>query len=76
MMGKRSKIRQTIARAQRRGKSLNPKQLAACEGKIRYSKEAAKARAAGIDTMKFYKCNFCDNYHVGRKPWKAAKGKK
>lgn len=76
MRGKRSVIRQKIARAQKRGKHLDPKYLASCEGKIRYSKDGAKAKAAGISTMKFYKCEFGDHYHVGRKPWKATKGKK
>lgn len=76
MQGKRARIRRTIARAQRRGKYLDPRQLASCEGKIRYSKEAAKARASGISTMKFYKCDYGDHYHVGRKPWKSTKGKK
>lgn len=76
MKGKRTRIRQTIARAQRRGKHLNPKKLASCEGKIRYTKEQAKARAEGVDTMKYYKCQFCPHYHVGRRPWKTTKGKK
>lgn len=77
MQGKRSRIRQTIARAQRRGKVINPRYLASCEGKIRHSKEDAKARAKGISTMKFYKCEFGDHYHVGRRPnWKRTKGKK
>lgn len=76
MRGKRSKIRRTIAAAQRRGKHINPKYLASCDGKIRYSKEHAKARAEGISTMKFYKCEFGDHYHVGRRPWKTTKGKK
>jgi hypothetical protein len=75
MRGKRSKIRHTIAAAQRRGKVLNPKQLASCEGKIRFTKERAKAKADGVDTMKYYKCQFCSHYHVGRKPWKPTKGK-
>lgn len=76
MRGKRSRIIRTIARAQRRGVHLDPKQLASCEGKIRFTKEAAKAKAQGISTMKFYKCDYGDHYHVGRKPWKRGKGKK
>lgn len=70
MRGKRTRIRRTIAAAQKRGKHLNPKELAACYGKIRYSKERAKARAEGVSTMKFYKCKFCEYYHVGRRPRK------
>lgn len=75
MSGKRSRIKKTIANAQKRGKHLDPKKLASCYGKIRHSNEHAKARANGIDTMKFYKCRFCDYYHVGRAPWKTRKGK-
>lgn len=77
MGAKHSKIRKTIAAAQRRGKHIDPKYLASCEGKIRHSKESAKARAKDISTMKFYKCEFGDHYHVGRRPdWKRTKGKK
>lgn len=65
---KRSRIRHTIAAAQKRGKHIDPKYLASCDGKIRFSKEAAKAKADSISTMKFYKCKFGDHYHVGRKP--------
>lgn len=77
MKGKRSIIRKKIASAQKRGKHLNPKYLASCDGKIRHSKESAKQRASEISTMKFYKCEFGDHYHVGRRPdWKRTKGKK
>ena len=68
MGAKRSKIRKTIAAAQRRGKHLDPKYLASCDGKIRYSKEAAKAKSSGLSTMKFYRCEFGEHYHVGRRP--------
>lgn len=76
MRGKRSRIRDRVARAAKHGKRLDPRYLAACEGKIRYTKDEAKARSQGITTMKFYKCEFGDHYHVGRRPWKAGRGKK
>lgn len=65
MRGKHSIVRQRV-----RKQGGDPKYYASCYGKIRYDKKGAKARADGIDTMKFYKCKFGDHYHVGRKPWR------
>lgn len=67
MGAKRSKIRKTIAAAQRRGKHLDPKYLASCDGKIRYTREQTKNKQL-YSTQKFYKCQFGNHYHMGRKP--------
>lgn len=46
---------------------LNPKYLAACYSKIRYTKEEReKALNGRPDFIKFYKCSFCEWYHIGR----------
>ncbi len=67
MGAKRSKIRKTIAAAQRRGIHLDHKKLASCEGKIRYSKDQIKNKTL-YSTQKFYKCLYGDHYHTGRRP--------
>lgn len=72
MVGKHKRIKTAVRQAQKRGKHLNPKQLASCTGKIRHSTyEAAKSHNAQKgDAVKAYKCKFCPYYHVGRAPKK------
>ena len=68
-MKKRTKIRATLRNAQKRGVVMDPKELASCVGKIRYtSYEDARSHNALKDyAVNPYKCKFCPNYHVGRK---------
>lgn len=64
MISKRKRIRQQL----RRGSAASPKELASCYGKIRYRKEDRDRALAGRpDRIKFYKCQFCDWYHIGRR---------
>lgn len=63
-----NKKRARIRAIKRKNPSANTKQLAACEGKIRYGKfdrEKALSRYP-VGAVKFYKCDFCRYYHVGR----------
>lgn len=64
-IGKRKHIRMKL----RKGKNLNPRELAGCYGKVRYSKqERTRALDGRPGFVHFYKCDFCPNYHLGRKP--------
>ncbi len=63
MIGKRKHIRMKL-----RSGNNNPKKLASCDGKIRYTKEQAhKAAEEKPSFVKAYKCKFCSYYHIGRK---------
>lgn len=63
-IGKRKYIRQRT----RKDPHLNPRQMAACYGKVRYQKtDKDKALAGRPDFVKFYKCDFCKFYHIGRR---------
>lgn len=69
MRGKHKIINQKVRSAQKHGRKVNTKQLAACEGKVRWTKQEARQKAAMLIDTRAYKCRFCKNYHVGRKPW-------
>lgn len=63
-IGKRKHIRMKL----RKGKNLNPRELASCYGKIRYTKEEkVRALAGRPDFIHFYRCDFCKYFHIGRK---------
>lgn len=68
MKGKHKIINRKVRAAQKNSRVIDPKQLAACEGKIRHSKKEAYDRAKEMGTTKAYRCRFCKYYHVGRKP--------
>ena len=61
-IGKRKRIRKQL---QKTG-GKDPHYFASCYGKVRYTKEQAKERQEGVSTMKWYKCKWCPDYHVGR----------
>lgn len=64
-IGKRKHIRMKI----RKGVSKNPRQLAGCEGKVRYEKTDRERALAGRPSfVHFYKCDYCKYYHLGRRP--------
>lgn len=70
MGAKRARIRQQLRRAK---KPINPKYLAACYGKIRHTKDTAKKVVEAKEgAVRAYKCQFCDWYHVGRRPRNAS----
>lgn len=70
---KKQKIRAAINRAKARGeRRVNPKYMASCLGKVRYSDgniAAEKARNLSTSTYPIcsYKCKYCTFYHIGRK---------
>lgn len=63
---KRSRIRA----AKRKDSHANVKKLASCDGKIRYEKYQRTEALAKYPEgrVKFYKCQFCRWYHIGRAP--------
>ena len=64
-IGKRRHIRAKL----RKNPTLNPRYLAACYGKIRYGKaDKERALAGKPSSVKFYHCDFCKFYHIGRRP--------
>lgn len=65
--GKRKTIRQQL----RRNPNQNPRELASCYGKIRYNKQdKERALENRPHFIKFYRCQFCPYYHIGRRPRK------
>lgn len=59
---------QKIRRAKRKNPSTNVKQMAACDGKQRWGKQDRETALAKYPkgAVKFYKCQFCRWFHVGR----------
>lgn len=64
MIGKRKYIRSI----KRRDPTRNTRELASCYGKVRYAKtDRERALENRPSRVTFYKCDFCKNYHLGRK---------
>ena len=67
---KGSQKNQRIPRAKRKNPSVNVKKMASCDGKIRYVKRDRERALAKypVGAVKFYNCNYCDYYRIGRTP--------
>lgn len=64
-MNKRKRIKQQLRRAKQ---AVSPRYLASCYGKVRHTKESARAAAAEKPSIvRAYRCKYCPWYHIGRK---------
>lgn len=59
---------QRIRTAKRKGDHTNPRKLAGCDGKQRFTTYAdARRRAEQLVNAHAYRCDFCPWLHVGRR---------
>lgn len=65
MIGKKKRIRRQL---QNKHNKLSPHELASCYGKIRYSKQDRESALLNRPpSVKFYKCQHCPYYHIGKR---------